>query len=598
MSQGLIFQNKMGEKQLNVYTDASYSEVSFGCHLILWGSSLLLWKAGKQPIQAASTAEAELVEVLEGALAGDAVKVVLEEALDVCARSFSYTDSSAALATIAGNTGSWRTRHLRKRAFILRSKVLAGEWMIRHLPGAEMPADLGTKVLSVQKFNQHKETMGMFLGNLENLKKAEDGEQTETPSGMTPEAKERALKIIILVTKLSLAGASMESEKGLQTALVVPDLNPVLQQSDSQFYFILFVAVILLPVSSLGHVSWASSCGTELESWPWSDTRVHWWMCQHFCGMSKKETRKKGISAKMINLPGRLGFQRRLLEALREALRALPPRLLEALPALVPRLLEALRALPWLALHPRLLDTLLALHPRLLEALLALHLRLLEALLALAPRLLEALRALVLRRLKARLALEIIYGAAGIPSAAAAGSADGDAAAHEPAIYLRSRGSRSQRGPKPLFTTPFGGKHHCDRECHGLRHAREICLTPRCHRCGPQSDIPRYELYVTSHGYALHVDYEHCRDVGSNGPIRAFNPCAICCTVEDRFVERDWARYVTSTTGHIGGVRVNTMDIPPYLPNFSNEIQPPFGIQESEEDSRQEHTSGPNRSPF
>ena len=87
--------------------------------------------------------------------------------------------------------------------------------------------------------------MGRFLGSLENLEKAEDGEQTETPSGMTPEARERALKIIILVTKLSLAGAPMESEKELQTALVVPDLNPVLQQSDSQFYFILFVAVIL-----------------------------------------------------------------------------------------------------------------------------------------------------------------------------------------------------------------------------------------------------------------------------------------------------------------------------------------------------------------
>ena len=107
------------------------------------------------------------MEVLEGALAGDAVKVVLEKALDVCARSFSFTDSSAALSIIAGDTGSWRTRHVRKRAFILLSKVLTGEWMIRHLPGADMLADLGTKVLSVQKFNQHKETMGMFLGSLE-----------------------------------------------------------------------------------------------------------------------------------------------------------------------------------------------------------------------------------------------------------------------------------------------------------------------------------------------------------------------------------------------------------------------------------------------
>lgn len=148
------------------------------------------------------------------------------------------------------------------------------------------------------------------------------------------------------------------------------------------------------------------------------------------------------------------------------------------------------------------------------------------------------------------------YGAAGIPSgveparAAAAssrpaGTAAGSAAGrwrgaeqNEPAADLRPRRSQSQRGPKPLYTTLFGGKYHCDLECHGLRHASQICLTPRCHRCGPQSDTPQYVLFAISHGYALHVDYEHCRDAGSNGPIRVFNPCAICCTVKNRIVER------------------------------------------------------------
>lgn len=138
-------------------------------------------------MEAACTAESELVEVLEGALAGDAVKVVMDEALDVCGRSFSYTDSSAALSIIAGETGSWRTRHLRKRAFILRAKVLSGEWMIRHVPGAEMPADLGTKVLSVQKFNQQKEAVGMFLGIDE---KEKERNQIEAPSGMSKEIRE------------------------------------------------------------------------------------------------------------------------------------------------------------------------------------------------------------------------------------------------------------------------------------------------------------------------------------------------------------------------------------------------------------------------
>lgn len=149
------------------------------------------------------------------------------------------------------------------------------------------------------------------------------------------------------------------------------------------------------------------------------------------------------------------------------------------------------------------------------------------------------------------------YGAAGIPSGVervsaaassrpagpAAGSAAGRAAAdgagrgaeqNWPSAGLRSRQSQSQRGPKPLYTTPFGGKYHCDRECHGLRHASQICLTPRCHRCGPQSDTPQYVLFAISHGYALHVDYEHCRDAGSNGPIRVFNPCGICFTVKEK----------------------------------------------------------------
>ena len=71
------------------------------------------------------------------------------------------------------------------------------------------------------------------------------------------------------------------------------------------------------------------------------------------------------------------------------------------------------------------------------------------------------------------MALQEVMEQLGIPSAAA-GAADGGAAAREPANMLRSRGSRSQRGPKPLFTTPFGGRYHCDRECHGLRHAKEV----------------------------------------------------------------------------------------------------------------------------
>ena len=550
MDQGLIFQNNMGEKQLNVYTDASYSDISFGCHLILWGSSLLLWKAGKQPIQAASTAEAELVEVLEGALAGDAVKVVLEEALDVCARSFSYTDSSAALAIIAGDTGSWRTRHLRKRAFILRSRVLSGEWMLRHLPGAEMPADLGTKVLSVQKFNQHKETMGMFLEGWKVLEKIEDGEQNETTFGMTQEAREKALKIIILVTKLALAGASNEEKKEISNALVIQDLNPVLQQRDGQFYFIMFVAVILFAGFIIG------ACVMGIFMWHRVDKLT----------VVKYKGSLLNVPAFLWHAPERdedeRNQQQRDPTVRPNWLPSTAAGAAGASPTAAGRAAGAAGAGSAAAGAAGASSTAAGRAAGAAGASSTAAGRAAGAAGASSSAAGRAAGAAGTSSTAAGCAADAAgdgntaagraagaastaagsadgaprsYGAAGIPSAAA-GAADGGAAAREPANMLRSRGSRSQRGPKPLFTTPFGGRYHCDRECHGLRHAKEVCLTPRCHRCGPQSDVPQHRLYAISHGYALHVDYEHCRDAGSNGPLRAFNPCAICCTADDRLV--------------------------------------------------------------
>ena len=168
------------------------------------------------------------------------MKVVLEEALDVVARAFSFTDSSAAVSIIAGESGSWRARHLRKRAHILRSKVLSGECLLRHVPGAEVPADLGTKVLSVQKFNQHKEAMGMFVGMLGAVE--ENHPKVSHQAGISQKAKENALKAIILMTKLALPKG-----EEISTALIVSDSQPILPNASDRKGFpslIVFVAAI------------------------------------------------------------------------------------------------------------------------------------------------------------------------------------------------------------------------------------------------------------------------------------------------------------------------------------------------------------------
>lgn len=174
---------------------------------------MLLWKSGKQSVVTASTAEAELVEVLEGALAGDAIRVVLEEALDVKAVAVSCTDNTAAIAIVVGESGSWRTSPLRKRANILKTKVTQGDWLFRRLPGSELPADLGTKVLASEKFKQHKVNMGMFLGNEEKKKgKKEKKEDKERSFSTNAEATKQALKAIILLARMAMAKGQEENQ--------------------------------------------------------------------------------------------------------------------------------------------------------------------------------------------------------------------------------------------------------------------------------------------------------------------------------------------------------------------------------------------------
>ena len=127
-----------------------------------------------------------------------------------------------------------------------------------------------------------------------------------------------------------------------------------------------------------------------------------------------------------------------------------------------------------------------------------------------------------------------VAGTAGASSSSRSAAAAGGGS-NEPSRNVRSRRPSAQNSLRTLYTTPFGGKCHVDRNCHGLRNASQVAVTPRCPRCGPQSEIPRWELYAIGHGYELHVSYEHCRDYGSNRPLRRITPCAICCSDADMY---------------------------------------------------------------
>lgn len=198
---GLVFRNQPDEKELRVYTDASFNETCQGCVLVFWGESLLLWKSSRQPVVTVSTAECELVEIMEGVCSGEAIRVVMEEMLYMKVRSITFTDSSSAMAIISGDSGSWRTRHLRKRAQALRSRVLQADWLIRHIPGREMPADVGTKVLSTEKFEMLKKLLGMVAYPFGLV----DGPTTSSNTSPKHVELEKALKLLIVVAQIGMA---------------------------------------------------------------------------------------------------------------------------------------------------------------------------------------------------------------------------------------------------------------------------------------------------------------------------------------------------------------------------------------------------------
>ena len=200
--QGLIFSRDRGEgwgredgAGLEVFTDVSFAPgglgtASHGCVMVMWNKGLLFWRSGRQGFPTLSTAEAELVETIEGITSGDSVEALLKEHEEWDYRRSLFTDNKASVSLLDGSATGWRTRHLRLRAEHLKWRLTSLEWRVRHMPGAIMPADLGTKVLPVQRLEELKRLMGMEC-------------RVETVSAEVVNAK--FLKLVVMLSLLQRA---------------------------------------------------------------------------------------------------------------------------------------------------------------------------------------------------------------------------------------------------------------------------------------------------------------------------------------------------------------------------------------------------------
>eukprot|EP00435_Cladocopium_sp_Y103_P064506 s236_g26.t1 len=222
------------ESLVEVYTDASYASSnlkSISGVVCFYAGAPVFWITCRQSFVTLSTAESELMSMLEGLTALRCVKSIVQMLQPGPIEGRMYSDSTAGISIVSGTTGSWRTRHLRIRAQGLHEAVEDGETTLEHQSGKLLVADGMTKQLQ-----------GALLRHLIQALK------------MTPDPKE-----VISVKKLGEGGDQRRRLQDCLALLVVStsviaasaeemDLDQPAARSDDTSWIFLMVAVAVILV--------------------------------------------------------------------------------------------------------------------------------------------------------------------------------------------------------------------------------------------------------------------------------------------------------------------------------------------------------------
>ena len=202
------FAKPLKEESLQAFSDASFGPASGRSHqglVVTWAGCPLHWESSRQTLVSLSTAEAELVAMVNCAQASEAIGSLLTEILDRPLERQLYGDNAAAISIVSGPPTSWRTRHLRLRASALREKMDQGLWSIHHLAGEFLCADLLTKSLPVQRFAALLPLIGTY-----------DAEEPKV-------AKLRCARTKSSVREVGIALLALCAPQFLKGAAMVPD---------------------------------------------------------------------------------------------------------------------------------------------------------------------------------------------------------------------------------------------------------------------------------------------------------------------------------------------------------------------------------------
>ena len=205
---------------IEAMSDASFApegDVSHGAFIIMVASCPVFWRSGRQSFVTLSTAEAEMMEIVESMVAGESIGAIADELFGPLQRK-SWTDSQSAQSILTTDGGSWRTRHLRLRASAARSSILQGTWFLQHVAGNQMIADIGTKPLASERIRYLKKEMNLVqVPQPKEHEKKEEKVFEEKGEGVGIQKAAAALKLLTLAAAISVAkGEQEETEEGDQ----------------------------------------------------------------------------------------------------------------------------------------------------------------------------------------------------------------------------------------------------------------------------------------------------------------------------------------------------------------------------------------------
>jgi hypothetical protein len=164
-----IVYDKNAPALLEGYMDASYASSlddrkSVTGYIFTYCGGPVAWNSKKQQTVAASTAEAEYMAASEAAIEGIWLKHFLQE-LNLWQQDSVklYEDNSACIRLAENPQHVTAAKHIELKHHFIRDRVALGDLSIAQLPTNKMLADLLTKPLQGEHFNNLRASIGMVL---------------------------------------------------------------------------------------------------------------------------------------------------------------------------------------------------------------------------------------------------------------------------------------------------------------------------------------------------------------------------------------------------------------------------------------------------